>query len=155
MAAINGWIVPGFRVGCYPLESLLQSTLECLYDVTCITKLKKRDKYSNATIRPLNSSRSSPNTTVQSLMDAFLVDDWGYNITYDHYYAACAPLSCTYVITDRPSPIYIITAIIGSFTGLNVGMKVTAPILTKIVQRVIRCRRWRIEPNVAVIASPE
>ncbi|CAF4660720.1 unnamed protein product, partial [Rotaria sp. Silwood1] len=31
-AIIDGWHVPGFRIGCSPFEALLQSTLECLYN---------------------------------------------------------------------------------------------------------------------------
>lgn len=154
-ASINGWIVPGFRVGCDPLESLLQSTLECLYDETCIKKLRKKDQYSNVTIRPLKLTLSSSNITVQSLIDAFMVDDWNYSIMYDYYYAACAPLSCTYIITDRPNLIYIITAIISFSSGLSITLKFITPILVKIAQYLIMRRRRKIEPNVAIIASDE
>jgi hypothetical protein len=32
--------IPGFYTGCYIVESLLQSTLECFYDPQCIDKLQ-------------------------------------------------------------------------------------------------------------------
>jgi hypothetical protein len=151
-AAIDGWTVPGFLVGCYPLESLLQSTLECLYDMTCINKLKKTNQSSNMTIRPLDSTLSPPNVTVQSLLDAFMVDRWESSITYEHYYAACAPLSCTYVIREQANLIYMITTIIGFFGGLTVALKIIVPVLMKIARYLIMCRRRRVEPSVAVIA---
>jgi hypothetical protein len=66
--------VPGFLVGWSPLEYLLQSTLEFLYDVTCINRLKKPTQSSNIIIRPLNPTLSSPNITVQALLNALMVD---------------------------------------------------------------------------------
>jgi len=35
----NATIVSGFFGGCTPLESLLQSTLDCLYDINCLQLL--------------------------------------------------------------------------------------------------------------------
>ena len=146
-ATIDRWIVPGFLVGCYPLESLLQSTLECLYNITCINKLKKPGLVSNTTIRPLDYTVSSPNATVQSLMDALMVDRWESSVTYESYYAACAPLSCTYVIRDRANPLYVITAIIGLFGGLNASLKLIIPVFVKIVRYLIMRRRQRVDPQ--------
>jgi hypothetical protein len=152
---IDGSIVPGFLVGCYPLESLLQSTLECLYNITCINRLKKANQPSNMTIHPLNSTLSFPNVTVQSLMNVLMVDRWDSSIAYDHYYAMCAPLSCTYVITDQGNPIYIITTIIGLCGGLTVALEVIVPVLVKIGRYLIMCHRRRIEPVVDVISNHE
>jgi hypothetical protein len=151
-AAIDGWIVPGFFVGCYPLESLLQSTLECLYDMTCINKLKKPNQFSNMTIRPLNSTLSPPNMTVQSLMDALMVDRWESSVNYEDYYAACAPRSCTYVIREQANPIYMITTIIGFFGGLTVALKLIVPVFMKIGRYLIMYRQRRVEPNIVAIA---
>jgi hypothetical protein len=151
-ATIDGWIVPGFLVGCYPLESLLQSTLECLYNITCINRLKNPNQSSNITICPLNSALSSPNATVQSLMDALMVDRWEPSITYEGYYAVCEPLSCTYVIRERANPIYIITTIIGFYGGSSVALKIIVSVLMKIGQYLIMCHRRRVEPNVTVIS---
>lgn len=36
---LNSTLVNGFFVGCTPLEALLQSTLDCLYDVQCLQLL--------------------------------------------------------------------------------------------------------------------
>ncbi len=154
-ATIDGWIVPGFLVGCYPLESLLQSTLECLYDMACINRLKTMYRPSNITIRPLDSTLSSPNATVQSLVDVLMVDQWKSNISYKHYYETCAPLSCTYVIIDQPNPIYIITTIIGLYGGLAVALEIIVPVLVKIARYLIMCRRQRIEPVTATISGHE
>jgi hypothetical protein len=63
-AFIDGWRVPGFLVGYYPLETLLQSTLECLYDVVCINVLKTMYSTMNITVDPLDPTLSAPNATV-------------------------------------------------------------------------------------------
>jgi hypothetical protein len=123
--------------------------------MTCINKFKKKNQFSNITIRPLNSTLSPPNVTVQSLMDTLMVDRWESSIIYEHYYATCAPLSCTYLIKERANPIYIITTIIGFFGGLIVALKIIVPILMKIAQYLIMRRRQRVEPSVAVIAEHE
>lgn len=151
-ATIDEWTVPGFLVGCYPLESLLQSTLQCLYDIECINKLIKPNQLSDINIHPLNSTLSSPYMTVQSLIEKLMVYKWETNISYNHYYAACAPTSCTYVIMERANPIYIITSIIGFIGGLSAALKLIAPIIAKIGQYLIIRRQHRIEPSVVVIS---
>lgn len=68
-AMIDQWLVPGFRVGCDSLQSLFQSTLECLSNSTCINQLKSIYLSSELIIQPLDSLLSSPNATVQSLIN--------------------------------------------------------------------------------------
>ncbi|UJR19396.1 hypothetical protein I4U23_022526 [Adineta vaga] len=154
-ATIDKWIIPGFLVGCYPLESLLQSTLECLYNLTCINRLKNITKFSNMTFRPLNSTLSSLNVTVQSLVDVLMIDQWESNIIYENYYTICATLSCTYVTTEQVNTIYIVTTIIGLFGGLIIALKVIVPILVTIMQYLSMRRRRRIEPVITVILDAE
>ena len=99
-ATLDGLEIPGFRVGCYPLETLLQSTLQCLYNVSCIELLRLMYYQSNRTFRALDSSLSSPNAIFQSIMENMFVDEWKTEISYEKYYMACAPLFCTYSYTD-------------------------------------------------------
>ncbi|CAF3201804.1 unnamed protein product [Rotaria sp. Silwood2] len=135
-ATINGSIVPGFRVGCYALEALLQSTLECLYNITCINVLKNMYYFSNITFRPLDLLVSSPNDTVQTLIKKLMIVQWETNINYDQYYSSCAPLQCIYFIYERISLMYSITTIVGLFGGLTVLLKIFAPILAKILRKI-------------------
>ncbi|CAF3628193.1 unnamed protein product [Rotaria sp. Silwood1] len=135
-ATINGSIVPGFRVGCYALEALLQSTLECLYNITCINVLKNMYYFSNITFRSLDPLVSSSSVTVQTLINKLMIVQWEANVNYDHYYLSCAPLQCNYSIRERVSLIYSVTTIIGLFGGLTVLLKIFAPILAKIVRKI-------------------
>ena len=93
-AWIDQWVIPGFRVGCYPVESLLQSTLECLYDIECINQIIPNDTRSSIAFQALDKALSSSTVTVESLVDTLMRSDgWKLNINYDHYYSACAPLN--------------------------------------------------------------
>lgn len=144
VAMLSEWSVPGFRVGCYPLEALLQSTLECLYDIACIIRLGSMYTPRNTGMLPLNPNTSSPNATVQSLVDALFVEQWDSNLNYDKYYSECAPNSCTYLRTERANPVYAITTIAGLYGGLTVVLKLAAPFLAKLGQQIINYRRRRI-----------
>ncbi|CAF3917155.1 unnamed protein product [Rotaria sordida] len=135
-ATINGSIVPGFRVGCYALEALLQSTLECLYNITCINVLKNMYYFSNITFRSLDPLVSSSNVTVQTLINELMIVQWETNVNYDQYYLSCAPLQCNYSIHERVSLMYIVTTIIGLFGGLTVVLKIFVPISAKIVRKI-------------------
>ncbi len=140
-ASFDGLIVPGFRVGCYPLEALLQSTLECLYNISCINKLKSMYNHSNIIFNPLNASLSSPNITVQSLVDKLLVEEWESSVVYEQYFSTCAPLSCTYTFDGQISLINTITTVIGLYGGLTVVLKLMCPVLVRIGYYLILRRR--------------
>jgi hypothetical protein len=106
---------------------------------------------SNITFNPLDNSLSSPNMTVQSLVDTLLVTRWETNVIYDQYYTTCAPLSCTYTFAGQISVIYTVTIIIDLYGGLSVMFKLIAPILAKIVYYIISYRQRRVGQAVAMI----
>ncbi|UJR06721.1 hypothetical protein I4U23_011010 [Adineta vaga] len=152
-AIIDGSIVPGFRVGCYPIESLLESTLECLYNVTCINQIQSEDFTSDSIFRSLNSTLSSPTVTVQSLVDALMVDQWETNFTYENYYSACAPLYCSYSVNMRFDKVYVFTTIMGLSGGLSILLKFIVPLLVKYGRCITMFRRRRIEPIVSTVTE--
>ncbi|UJR19439.1 hypothetical protein I4U23_022569 [Adineta vaga] len=121
--------IPGFRVGCYVIDSLLQSTLECLYNITCINLLKSLLDKQNVSVLPLNANLSSPKEIVQSLINHLFIDQWKADISYDKYYETCSSRSCRYSIEERVNFLYMITTIIGFYGGLTVVLKMLAPLL--------------------------
>ncbi|CAF0761651.1 unnamed protein product [Adineta steineri] len=140
-AILDEQSLPGLLVGCYPLEALLQSTLECLYNMTCIDALKNMYYSSNISIRALDSTLSSPNVTVQALINVLMIDRWENNITYDQYYQLCASTQCTYSVNERADLLYVVTAIMGLYGGLIVILKICVPIMIKIVLGIKRRRK--------------
>jgi hypothetical protein len=117
--------VSSFFAGCFRVEALLKSTLECFYNQTCM------DKIDDATQPPsirynfsaLNITDNLPNETIESVVRNLFVDKWSENISFDNYFTICAPQSCTYEHTRRRNLVLLIMAVIGIFGGLQTLLK--------------------------------
>jgi hypothetical protein len=131
--------VPGVYTGCYIIESLLQSTLECFYDQTCIRALQSYYLSSSPmNITILDSSLPTQyftNSTIEDLVDHLMVEEWNSSQMYDGYYNACQPAQCTYTHETKNDIIYIVTTLIGLVGGLITVLKLVVPRLVKLVRR--------------------
>jgi hypothetical protein len=135
--------VPGFYTGCYIIEAVLQSTLECFYNQTCITEIQSYFHISPVNITALDPSLSmkySYNSTIQQLLDDLMVEEWNTPTTYENYYKQCQPIQCTYTYERKNSAIYILTVLIGLMGGLITVLKLIVPILVKLITRKRRPR---------------
>ncbi|CAF1165555.1 unnamed protein product [Adineta ricciae] len=119
--------LPGIVFGCLPIDGLRQSTLECLYNFTCLQLLAD---FLNMTNIPnaLNRSVSSrfypiSTTTIGELIDEFFIETWHNSSNYSEYYSSCSPSSCEYSYAVRSSALYILTTCLGLYGGLTVGLK--------------------------------
>jgi hypothetical protein len=81
--------VPGFYVGCYVVESLLQSTLECFYDQSCFNVLKFHISSSSSIgVTTLDASlptKYSVNSTIQELVNNLMIEEWNVSTMYETY----------------------------------------------------------------------
>ena len=131
--------VPGFYIGCYIIESLLQSTLECFYDQTCINTLQsyyRSPTQSNVTaLNPSLSSQYFVNSTIQALINNLMVEQWNISEKYNSYYNACQPSECIYTYSGRNGIIYIVTTLIGLVGGLITVLKIGVPLLVNFVSK--------------------
>ena len=112
--------VPGSFAGCIPRFSLLQSTLECLYDGTCLNNLASFG-IDTSSQRLLNASlptRFSTNTTVESIFNELFIEEWHNQSNFTAYFHACAPYACSYTYIQRLNSIYIVTGMISLLGGL-------------------------------------
>lgn len=133
--------VPGMTSGCISRNALSQSTLECLFDSTCLTTISAfLSAFSTAVPldRSSNSSRFPPNRTVQSIFAQLMIESWQNNSHFHGYFQQCAPAQCTYSYAQRFSLVYMITTLVGLFGGLNVVMRLISPFIVKLVRRVRR-----------------
>ncbi|CAF3741606.1 unnamed protein product [Adineta steineri] len=133
------FVVPGLYDGCYIVEALLQSTLECFYSQTCITQLQSYYN-SNSTMntRPLDissKSKYSVHSTVQHLLNQLMIEEWNANDKYENYYNKCQPIECSYSYKTRNGIVYIITALLGLVGGLITVLKIVVPNLVKFIRR--------------------
>ena len=117
----------GIAVGCLPIYSLRQSTLECFYNFTCLQELAD---FASTTIvfEPLNvpmNSRFLPVSSVPigTLIDELFLETWQTTNNYSAYFTSCAPALCQYTHAEKNTIIYIVTTRLGLYGGLTIGVK--------------------------------
>ncbi|CAF4102018.1 unnamed protein product [Adineta steineri] len=138
--------VPGLYTGCYIIESLLQSDLQCFYNQTCINKLQsyfQDSSFMNVTALDISlSNQFLENTTVADILDQLMVEEWKNSSIYENYYNECQPSYCSYTVTTKNSALYIITTLIGLVGGLITVLKFIVPYLVKFIMFCIKkCKR--------------
>ncbi|CAF0826386.1 unnamed protein product [Adineta steineri] len=133
------FIVPGMMVGCLPHDSMLQSTLECFYNRSCLDLIG----ISQAII-PLNatvSSRFAVNTTVNTMFEQLFVETWQNSSNFTHYYNACHPEACSYTYTQRGNFLYTMTMLFSLIGGLTTILGILVPLLVQFFRRLlVKCR---------------
>ena len=141
----NYTTVPGISSGCLPVSSILQSTLECFYNQTCLNWLLSF--YPTAETFPAltasNQSLFYPKSTVQSMVDQLMVDSWSIDISYDKYYAQCAPAKCTYSKVEHRGFLFALTKVISLLASLAIVLK----FMMSTLHDFIRSRRNPPEPS--------
>ncbi|CAF1188791.1 unnamed protein product [Adineta ricciae] len=125
------WTIPGFYIGCFLIESLLQSNLQCFFNQSCIDQLQVYlDISSTMNITQLNRSllkNFQMNSIVEELVNNLMVEQWNSSISFDNYYSECQPAQCIYTDKMRNSATYIVTTIIGLIGGLVMALKLIVP----------------------------
>jgi hypothetical protein len=138
-------MMSGLMVGCYPLEALLKSTLECFYNVSCFSLLQSI----NQSFIPLNdsySSRYEKNSTVELILRHLMVEKWYKNVSYEMYYHHCAPSSCSYSFIQFNPALQVLTLLLGLYGGLTIIMKLVALIIVAFLQKIfIRYRQRHVQ----------
>ena len=125
------FVVPGFYTGCFVIEALLVSTLQCFYDEQCFNNITY---YVNSTstlnVTALNASMSTtftPNSTVKEMIDQLMVERWSWNITFAKYFGECEPSQCTYTVGSKNDVIFIVTTVFGLVGGLVTILRIVVP----------------------------
>ena len=119
----------GMMVGCYPIEALLQTTLECFYDQQCIDS---DGHFPKLNISSLEISPFNMNTTIESMLNHLMVEQYFINISYATYFNQCAPSSCTYSYIGYQSTLDTITSLISLYGGVVIITRCIAVISTKL-----------------------
>ncbi|CAF3420766.1 unnamed protein product [Rotaria sp. Silwood1] len=144
--------IPGLYLGCFAIEALLQSNLECFYNQTCINQLQTYlTHFPFMNVTALDSSLPSrfyKNSTIQELMNKLMIEQWNLSMMYESYYNACQPIQCSYSYTTRNDLIYIVTTLFGLAGGMVTILKFIVPLLVKLVRRNKRLPMIRLENNI-------
>ena len=130
--------VPGILSGCLPIDSLLLSTLICFYNQTCIDNIISyyRTKKTFTAMSVFKKSQYRSNSTIQSMINQLMIEEWITDVSYEKYYLQCAPISCIYTIFNRYNFVFIFTKLIGSLTALTLILKLLIPLVLKLIKRL-------------------
>ncbi|CAF4118076.1 unnamed protein product [Adineta steineri] len=131
------WSIPGMSTGCFPGFSLLSSTLECFYNQTCVNELisyfPTSEEFKAMIIN--NESLCKPTSTVQSIIDNLMIENWTMNIFYDKYYSECAPSSCTYLKIFRRDFGHVLKKLISLLSSLTLILGLIIPFVIGFIMK--------------------
>lgn len=142
--------IQGYLVGCTPLEALLRSSIECLYEQDCIVFFTSHLNLSLPTPIPLNinETRFFSNATVDSMVEKMFIETYTSNVSYSKFFEQCNPPSCTVTLTKRSNTLTIITTLLGLYGGLTTFLKLLVPFLTACVYKTIEIFKRRFNIRV-------
>ena len=118
--------VTGFLAGCFAIESVLQSTLQCFFDQICLNNVLSFFPSVSFSISPLklaNDSQFSPQSIIQTLANQLFAERWSTVGSYADYFSHCAPISCTYFYSDGANALVILTTLLGLYGGLTIVLR--------------------------------
>ena len=130
------------------IDSLLDSTLECYYNETCIHLIYKtfptinlNGDLWNISIshpEPLNTnealmSRFLVNFTVRDFLQEILVDQWNPKTDFQSYYEECQPTECSYSLNIRKDLLVVVTTLVGLLGGLSAALNLMSPIAVRVL----------------------
>ncbi|CAF1413130.1 unnamed protein product [Adineta steineri] len=142
--------MPGFIRGCLNSDSLLQSTLQCLYTESnsdCFARLLTYTSRFNPTFEPNRSvvdlhplvydstwSHFPPNTSMSIIFREMMLEQWNQSVSYTKFYKSCAPTYCTYHQKIRTKTIVgIFITLLSTIGGLAVSLRLITPHFVKLL----------------------
>lgn len=156
------YVILGFVTGCSPLDSLLLSTLECLYSTSdCLSNLTHfiRETYfynvehpSWLEVRPLtyNSTLDQfpPNTSISNIVSKLMISRWNSAISYAQFYQSCAPDHCSYSKEIQAKTLLgIVVTLVSMIGGVSVVLRLITPHLVKLLMDIFTKRSTKEEQS--------
>jgi hypothetical protein len=68
-----------------------------------------------------------------TIVDNVMIEEWSTEASYELFFDQCDPSYCTYSVNERPGIIFIVTSLIGAFSGLNVVLKLLIPLIVRAI----------------------
>ena len=148
------YLVPGAVAGCFVIDSLLFSTLECFHMNSCLSMYYKQiDKtitmqsknitwfYPKPLVYDEASSHFPLNDSLSVIVKEMMVEQWNSSYSFKHYYEVCAPSYCTYSdMTRTNSFIGVLIKLISTVAGLIAALRLITPQLVKMVLSLFKSR---------------
>ncbi|CAF1040155.1 unnamed protein product [Adineta ricciae] len=149
----NTTLIKGFYGACTPVEAILSSTLDCLYDIECLELLsdyfpelnRMSYNWSNYVLRS-----EKQNISVYNILTNLFINEWSTTLNYSKYFKECAPSSCTYRATNSTNFSFALTLFISLYGSLTLICRVIALVFIKIPLK------WQSKnPNIESVSYVE
>ena len=132
-------VLPNFHIGCYIIDAVRQSSLQCFFDTACMTAV-----FNSTVTLPIDRINST-SANIDELLGKLFVNTWGeIKPSYTDYFIACQPTSCVYSLVERHHLLLVITIIISVFGGLSNLLRIAVPILVKSLRKFLLRRRQQL-----------
>ncbi|CAF4155369.1 unnamed protein product [Adineta steineri] len=139
----GNWInIDGLVIGCHQLETLLFSSLSCLYSSACINDLRNSFHTSSSPFNQfieLNAQRTrfSADYTVEKIAYEMFIESWSSNTSYERYFDSCSPSYCIYTYYLKSDPLEILTTFLSAYGSLSIIIYFIVPYLVKLIKKVL------------------
>lgn len=143
--------IPGWYTGCWPVETLLLSTLENFYNQTALNRIVYYFNSSSAAedlFIALNTSQNSSfdaSNTIEELVAELFIETWTKELNYTAYFHQCQSEICTFNINERASFLYIVTSLLGLYGGMSVVLLFATPYVVTFIMK--KFRRHQHDPD--------
>ncbi|CAF1533335.1 unnamed protein product [Adineta ricciae] len=155
LAMLNNTPIDGLFFGCYPIEAMLNSSLECLYNETCLDLILPsfHQDLINITIQPLQSeTKFGIRETVQHMIDRLFVNEWNKNYSYLNYSRKCSSTECSYSFIQNFGALHILTTILDLYGCLTILLSLLIPFIIGVFFRIYdRRRQMVIAPDIMTV----
>ncbi len=148
--------IPGYLVGCTPFESLLRSSIECLYDQTCINDFTVYLGLPLPGPKPINISetRFLQQNTIETIVEQMFIETCSSTVSYNQFFEKCNPISCSVSLVRRNGLFIVITILLGLYGGLTVALKIGSRFLMSFIYTISYRRKQTREIQVHPLTIP-
>ncbi|UJR08052.1 hypothetical protein I4U23_012329 [Adineta vaga] len=138
------WQLEGIHGGCSIIDTVMRSSLICWFNQDCMNKLRKLVSKigipipdSTILLDPSLSSRYFPNTSIETIFNEIMIEEWKFSSSYENFYSKCKPLFCSFTCEKKTNMIHIITILISLIGGINTILRLIVPWIIKIIFKVV------------------
>ncbi|CAF2998729.1 unnamed protein product [Rotaria sp. Silwood2] len=135
------WMMHGLKLGCSIVDTIRHSTLQCLYNQTCIDLLqffvqRIPERLENVTnITALDSmldTRYPLDTNISKISYQSFFEGGVLEISYAKFYKQCAPNYCSYTFEKHNNYLVIISRILALWGGLTLSFGFLVPCIVRL-----------------------
>ncbi|CAF1279307.1 unnamed protein product [Adineta ricciae] len=148
------WQIPGIHGGCSIINTVMKSSLICWFNYSCFSQLRELVRplgisipWNTTLLDQLLPSRYSPDTLIEIILNEIMIEEWNSSYSFDKFYSKCQPSSCSFTYEKQVNIIYIVTIVISLIGGINTILRLTSPLIIKIILKIISTIKYHKEEH--------